>query len=914
MLTLLKATAVAISHELDKKSEALSNSSVNPRTAKGKQPIWMQRIEKQMEELYKDVDRLSKLPHLKPGKRIRLSRKYQVNETNVSEVVEICKQKLQALKARKKRYIEAVKRRKQNEDFQHNRKKLFQEILGSSNGPDQTPDEKECESFWRSIWTTDAVENESTNDIIQKVTSYLEGTERQAECVITTEDLKKQLRKTPNWKAPGIDGLHAFWLKKLTNLHARLATLLNECLTQDIHPTFTTGRTVLIQKDKQKGQAASNYRPITCLSTIWKTLTGIITEKMYSHLEHNNLIPTAQKGCVRQTRATKDQLIIDKEVLTDAKKGNRNLSMCWIDFQKAFDMVPHSWLIKMLQTYGVANNLTEFIARSMKSWNVWLFHGRKKLCNIPIKRGIFQGDSLSPLLFIMTLFPLSHVLLDKALGYRLSSSEHRINHLVYVDDIKLFASSEHQLQQLIAIVKQYSEGIGMKFGLDKCKVVHITRGRLQTTSVDVEIDPGQIMETLRDSNASYKYLGVLELNNIKHQEMKDIITKEYLRRVRKILQSQLLGKNKITAINTLAAPVVRYSGGIVKWSQLELADMDRKTRKALTMHRGFAMRSDVSRLYVKRNEGGRGLLSIEDSIRNEEATLLKYRRQCTQPILALPDADSPRKLPEISQSRRERWVNLPLHGQYMRQLDSDTDMGCTFQWLSRGNLTMENEAFICAAQEQALCTRSIASSIYKIASTDKCRLCGSFTESVMHIVAECPKLAQVEYLERHNIVARYIHWKLCQVHAPDNAPPTLRNYKPERAIDTDDVKILWDFNIYTDKKITARRPDILFVDKRSHEGLLIDINCPNDANIRKNEIEKCRKYTELKIELERIWGIHFKIVPIVIGGLGAVTKYLLPNGKLLGLTPQDIFRLQEEVLIATCNIMRKSITQSGLDL
>ena len=163
---------------------------------------------------------------------------------------------------------------------------------------------------------------------------------------------------------------------------------MNECLSQGIHPTFTTGRTVLIQKDKKKGQVASNYRPITCLPAIWKTLTGIITEKIYLHLQRNNLIPEAQKGCVRGTRATKDQLIIDKEVLSDAKKGNRTLSMCWIDFQKAFDMVPHSWLIKVLRTYGVADNLTKFIAKSMESWNVSLFHDMKKLCNIPIRRGI----------------------------------------------------------------------------------------------------------------------------------------------------------------------------------------------------------------------------------------------------------------------------------------------------------------------------------------------------------------------------------------------------------------------------------------------------------------------------------------------------------------------------------------------
>ena len=297
--------------------------------------------------------------------------------------------------------------------------------------------------------------------------------------------------------------------------------------------------------------------------------------------------------------------------------------------------------------------------------------------------------------------------------------------------------------------------------------------------------------------------------------MKNLIRKEYLRRVRRILQSQLLGKNKITAINTLAVPVVRYSGGIVKWTKLELADMDRKTRKALTTHRGLAKMSDVSRLYVKRNEGGRGLLSIEDCIRDEETAVLEYIRKCTQPIVMLTAVDSLQDPTEKPQSKRERWLSLPLHGQYMRQLNSETDMSLTFKWLSRGNLTMENEAFICAAQEQALCTRSIAFSIYKTATTEKCRLCGSSTESVRHIVAECVKLVQVEYLERHNIVARYIHWKLCRVHAPEKAPPTPRNYAPESVIDTNNVKNLWNFNIYTDKKIIARRPDILLVDKRN---------------------------------------------------------------------------------------------------
>ena len=163
--------------------------------------------------------------------------------------------------------------------------------------------------------------------------------------------------------------------------------------------------------------------------------------------------------------------------------------MCWIDFKKAFDMVPHSWIIKVMKAYGIAENITRFIEVSMSTWNVWLYHKGVKLCNVPIRRGIFQGDSLSPLLFIMCLFPLSHTILQKSCGYQLNANtiagtdrnnldNVTINHLLYVDDIKLYSKSEKSLRKMIAQVKEFSDNIKMEFGFEKCKIVNINRGKL----------------------------------------------------------------------------------------------------------------------------------------------------------------------------------------------------------------------------------------------------------------------------------------------------------------------------------------------------------------------------------------------------------------------------------------------------
>jgi hypothetical protein len=63
-------------------------------------------------------------------------------------------------------------------------------------------------------------------------------------------------------------------------------------------------------------------------------------------LEEHNLLPAEQKGCHSGSKGCKDQLLISKAILKDCKKRRNNLNMAWIDYQKAFDSVPHSWIEK----------------------------------------------------------------------------------------------------------------------------------------------------------------------------------------------------------------------------------------------------------------------------------------------------------------------------------------------------------------------------------------------------------------------------------------------------------------------------------------------------------------------------------------------------------------------------------------
>ena len=95
---------------------------------------------------------------------------------------------------------------------------------------------------------------------------------------------------------------------------------------------------------------------------------------------------------------------------------------------------------------------------------------------VDIKRGIFQGDSLSPLLFVLAMVPLTMLLKRETIGYRFGSGQQMIHHLLFMDDLKLYGRSEEELEKLVDVVDMFSRDIGMEFGLDKCDVLILKQG------------------------------------------------------------------------------------------------------------------------------------------------------------------------------------------------------------------------------------------------------------------------------------------------------------------------------------------------------------------------------------------------------------------------------------------------------
>ena len=172
------------------------------------------------------------------------------------------------------------------------------------------------------------------------------------------------------------------------------------------------------------------------------------------------------------------------------------------------------------------------------------------------------------------------------------------------------------------------------------------------------------------------------------------------------------------------------------------------------------------------------------------------------------------------QSRRQRWSSKPLHGRYIKNIEGKIDDAATWAWLKHGELKKETEGLIIAAQDQSLRTNAIKCKIDNTSDNSKCRLCGDREETVDHLVSSCSKIAQTDYKERHNKVAQMLHWNLCQKYGIPSAN-NWWEHKADKVLQNDQVKILWDFKIQTDKHLSHNIPDITVVEKA--QTFLIDV-------------------------------------------------------------------------------------------
>ena len=810
--------------------------------------------------------------------------------------------------------------------------------------------------FWKGIWGTEITYNVNAEWLKHCQDEYCKNA-KATKFEINKEIFDSVIKKLSNNKTPGLDLIVGYWIKYMTAVHPYLMNLYVRvaCKEIDLPAWLIQTRTNLLAKNTDT-RNPKNYRPIACENNMLKIYTALIAYFLDEHCRVNDIIALNQTGGRKRSWGHIDQLLINKTIAEEVVSNRRNLISIYLDYKKAFDSVLHSWIIESLKLAKVNPVIIAAIEELTKNWSTRLkLNTENEMMEtefIKYLRGIFQGDGLSLLLFVLSVNPLSFLLNTQTEGYPIGNPGERnidITHLSFVDDLKLLATTLERALKQLDIVTTFSKDVGMTFGTDKCAYSYVERGKKKSLGETIVMNGVEIKELKEEER--YTHLGIDESVSMDGELTKEKVRNEYLRRVKKIWKSELNARNKVTAHNCFAVSVFRATVGICDWTKEDLTQLDIRTRKLMTMNGSLHPRSDTDRLYIPRKEGGRGLLSIEDTFKSrmialgqhldesknvsvylkkvhqhEKDRILRLSHQLIEDITREDSLEIEEENQEtfskdkikkcIIINRKKHWLEKQTHGYLNNKLTENEGVNIeeTYGWIRSENLSSHVEGYIFSLQEQEVNTRMAQKQrekdpVKKRNIITKCRLCHQHNEDIFHILSSCTSMSDNMYLyQRHDRVAKIVYEEI--IYKDIDAENKRKHItKPPKVTKLGRKEIWWNAFINLPIKVEHNRPDITIWDHDSKVCTLVEVCAPLDTNVTIRTAWKEGLYIPLVCEMSRIYpGYRFEIVPIVIGALGAVPQSLNMSLRKLNIEEKRIRpvtrRIQKASLIGSMKIVK----------
>jgi hypothetical protein len=556
---------------------------------------------------------------------------------------------VERLKCRTQLLLSRIALRKADEDrffVRHSPTKMIFRDKGSDGSP-ESANVHQIRRFWKKI-----VGVKKSFEKSPQLVAWQQALPEHPEDGDLSESLSLDLwqrvvAKLKPWKACGPDGLQSFWWKVFTVANISLYKLVHHHLTSGAHLPqgwITDGRIVLLYKSGPRSEP-SNFRPIACLNTCYKLLTGFVTGYLYEFFATRNVIAEEQRALRKGVWGCTHALLLDQTLIADAfNQKQRPISVGWIDYAKAFDTVPHTYIQWLFRVLRIPASLRTFLKGLMQQWRVKYEvkdpRGKVERSSfLRIRSGVLQGDSFSPLLFCLAMVPISHALNSSKLGYKtasgkLTKTQFTLSHQFYMDDLKLYAASEENLTGLIRIVKAISSAISMKINPNKCAVKHFIPKRMINDEDSVQAqDDGDIQNL--EGGRSYKYLGIEQEFSSSEFTSWDRAEAKTLQCFQRLWSSDLTFRQKVEGHNSTLIPALTYitanivkGGGKYDALLFKGEQLDKKLRRILVEVKARYKASAKSRLYLTPRRGGYGLRSVRDSI--EESTIYTWAYLCTR--------------------------------------------------------------------------------------------------------------------------------------------------------------------------------------------------------------------------------------------------------------------------------------------
>ena len=285
-----------------------------------------------------------------------------------------------------------------------------------------------------------------------------------ADIIVTEEEVLKQLDKLKANKSPGPDQFYPRVIKQVKHEIAKPLTILfNSSLQQgQIPQDWKLANITPIFKKGDRG-LPSNYRPISLTSIICKILESIIRDKLVTYLESNKLIHNTQHG-FRQKRSCLTNLLEFYHKLFNIHDNTKALDIIFLDFQKAFDKVPHEKLMLKVRALGINGNIGNWIYNWLQNRKQRVVINGESSPWSPVTSGVPQGSVLGPILFIIYINDL-----DVGLNNVVSK---------FADDTKIgnaiiTESDREKLQEDLNKIVEWSNKWQMPFNVNKCQMLQI---------------------------------------------------------------------------------------------------------------------------------------------------------------------------------------------------------------------------------------------------------------------------------------------------------------------------------------------------------------------------------------------------------------------------------------------------------
>lgn len=677
--------------------------------------------------------------------------------------------------------------------------------------------------------------------------------------------IDRVIAKSAAWKSPGEDCINNYLYKILPSAKRYIKGFITNVIKGKMEITEIDVRaTVILIYKKGDIMDPTNYRPIALANTDYKVLTATIREILTEALPEW-AIPNEQLAR-KNTWGTIQGLLQDKAISQLAKKGRKKHYSAWYDFNKAFDSMSHRQIRRLFGVLPLNINIKNLLRVLLNLWSLQILIKKEKTKPIYVKTGIYQGDSISSLIFILlTAAIIDHLKTDPLIN-KYTRGQHHI--LAYMDDIKVHANSKQSLKIITKELKDAASELGLTMNQAKC-------GAYSREGIEKEDDDAPFLPEVRDG---YTYLGLDQLERDTSKNY-DKIREKITSKVDTIFKSELTTRQKITLFNTSVIPSVIYVMGNIYPSEKRSTtlkncrEMDTLVRNKLVENNMKGKTTSNARIYLHVNQGGLGMRSVEleteiqmvrkgiylqthpemgsaleafkklnnagwrNPIEDHDFVIKKYDCPNTQYNITQYKQHCEQIIEHIrrkyAENIRDEWQLNMSYGRAVIAEDKNINFPAHLSpFMDSWRLSL----LISASEEQLHGLGCIPG------RRRKCRRGCNVDETAYHVVSACPNNA---YITRHDNV---VHWVIKTILNSMEAPlEIINNFQFGRAtLNTDFlyqqhlVSIRAGNKILTEKRLYHNKPDIFI--KMHNRIIIIEVAVAHIQNYRLQERIKRTRY------------------------------------------------------------------------